>query len=70
MRKNKRELATECNREEVDHNMIDIDKAQGHSKQLDDVSTDEVRCGNAQFIYEGDVVMIGYEGKELTFDMS
>lgn len=70
MRKKRRELATECNLEEVDNNMTDGVKPRGKIKVFDLFSTDEVFCGNTQFIYDGEVVMIGHDGKELTFSMS
>ena len=70
MRKNRRELATECNLEEVDNNMTNGVKPRGKIKLFDLFPTNEVCCGNARFIYEGEVVMIGHDGKELTFDMS
>lgn len=70
MRNKRRELATECNLEEVDNNMTDGVKPRGKIKFFDFFFPDEVCFGNTPFIHDGEVVMLGHDGKELTFDMS
>ena len=70
MAKSRRPLATECELKEVDNNMTDGVKPRGSIKSLDFFSPDEACFRNTPFIHDGEVVMLGHDGKELTFDMS
>ncbi len=70
MAKTRRPRATEGTLDELDNNTMIMGRPLGKPKQFDDVYTDEVCCGSKPFIYEGDVMTIGREGKELTFNMN
>jgi len=70
MAKSRRPLATEYEPNEVDNNMTDGVKPRGKIKFFDFFFPDEVCFGNTPFIHDGEVVMLGHDGKELTFDMS
>jgi hypothetical protein len=70
MAKRRRPGATEVVLDELDNNTMIMGRPLGKPKQFDDVYTDEVCCGSKHFIYEGDLMMIGKEGKELTFNMN
>ena len=70
MTKTRRPRATEVEVDELDNNIITVSRPPGKILTFDDVYTDEVCCGIKPFIYEGDVMMMGKDGKELTFNMN
>ena len=70
MAKSRRPLAADYEPKEVDNNMTDGVKPRGSNKSLDFFSPDEACFRNTPFIHDGEVVMLGHDGKELTFDMS
>jgi hypothetical protein len=57
-------------RDELDENLIIIDREVRNPKPLDNKVNEEVCCGTTQFIHDGEIVRLALEGKELTFNMN
>jgi hypothetical protein len=54
--------------DEMDMNLVVVDKELRNPKSLDNKVDEEVRCGNTQFIHDSEIIRLALEGKEITFE--